>query len=830
MVSVESIQLGSIPCLIYLGHDITERKRTEEALRLAKFSIDRAADAVYWIDPQAKIQNVNEAANLMLGYSKDELCTMTVHDLNPDFHADMWPGFWAETQRRRTMMFETSHKTKNGRLIPVEVSVNYLCYEGKEYHCAFVRDITERKRAEAALIHSRNLLQSVIQTSPIRVFWKDRESRYLGCNQIFAKDAGATTPEHVIGMVDDDLAWEEQAELYRANDRQVMESGLPKLDFEEPQTTPDGNRLWLRTSKVPLRDEMNQVIGVLGVYEDITRRKIAEEALQASDAFTRAVLDSLSAHVCVLDREGVILKTNDTWEEFARRYVDDAFTLGDVGDNYLDRCRHTIADDASTRQAILKGIEAVLTGDQPSFSAEYQTVMPEVPRWFLMRVTQLKESKGAVISQTDISERVLMAQLLEQHILLLAEKRDELEFLTGKLIDAQEEERKRIARDLHDDFNQRLAALSLELESMERTPIALPEPVAGQLAGIRGQIGQLSDDLHDLAHRLHPSLLEHVGLEVVLRDHVAEFTKRTGLPVRFCARQAPRTLSQEIATNLFRVMQESLQNVSKHAQATHVTVRLNGSSKGIGLSVRDNGKGFDLESKNACAGGLGLVSMQERARGLGGFLRIHSLPRAGTKVCAWIPHVQEGDMKLPRVLMADDHSLILAGLRKLVEVECDVVGTVEDGRALIEAAQKLRPDLILLDISMPLLNGLEAARQLRILAPESKLIFLTMHASPTYATEAFQAGASGYLLKRSAASELSLAIRSVLQGQHYLTPLLTKDVLDSVLNLSTGERGKPVSPALTARQREVLQLVAEGRGTKVDRHDSQGVGENSGVP
>lgn len=171
-------------------------------------------------------------------------------------------------------------------------------------------------------------------------------------------------------------------------------------------------------------------------------------------------------------------------------------------------------------------------------------------------------------------------------------------------------------------------------------------------------------------------------------------------------------------------------------------------------------------------------------------------------------------MKRPRVLMADDHSLVLAGLRKLVEADCDVVGTVEDGRALVEAAQQLRPDLILLDISMPLLNGLEAARQLRTLVPDCKLIVLTMHASPTYATEAFQAGASGYLLKRSAASELGLAIASVLQGQHYLTPLLTKEVLDSVLKPSTGERGKPVSGALTARQREVLQLVAEGHGTK----------------
>lgn len=171
-------------------------------------------------------------------------------------------------------------------------------------------------------------------------------------------------------------------------------------------------------------------------------------------------------------------------------------------------------------------------------------------------------------------------------------------------------------------------------------------------------------------------------------------------------------------------------------------------------------------------------------------------------------------MKKPRVIMADDHSLILAGLRKLVEAECEVVGTAEDGRTLVEAAKKLRPDLILLDISMPLLNGLEAARQLAKLVPESKLIFLTMHASPTYATEAFQAGASGYLLKRSATSELSQAIQSVLKGQHYLTPLITKDVLDSVFTPSTGERVKPTSTALTPRQREVLQLVAEGRGTK----------------
>ncbi len=639
MVSVQPIQVGSTRCLIYLGHDITERKRAEEALRLAKFSIDRAADAVYWIDPQARILNVNEAASLMLGYSKDELCAMTVPDLNPNFQADMWPGFWAETKRCGTMVFETSHRAKDGRLIPVEVSVNYLAYEGKEYHCAFARDITERRRVEGELRKSEAQLRAILDNSPGMVFLKDTEGRYLDVNRQFER-AFHLTREQVVGKTDEAIFLPEQAALFRANDLKALQAGVP-LEFEEVAMHDEGPHTSI-VSKFPLYGGDGKPYALCGITTDITWRKIAEEALRASDVFTRAVLDSLSSHICVLDKDGVILKTNDAWREFARRYGDDAFTFGDIGDKYLDRCGHINDGDRSTRHTILKGIEAVLRGDQPSFSAEYQTLLPEVPHWFLMRVTPLKESHSVVISHTDISERVRMAGLLEQHIFLLREKREELEFLAGKLIQAQEEERKRIARDLHDDFNQRLAALVVELESIERAPIASPKSVARLLAAIRSQIVQLSDDLHDLAYRLHPSLLEHVGLEIALRDHAAEFTKRTGLPVTFDVRKVPGMLSKEIATNLFRVMQESLQNVSKHAEATTVTVRLSGSSKGVGLSVRDNGKGFDIESKNARVKGLGLVSMEERARGLGGFIRIHSLPKAGTKVCAWIPSFREG--------------------------------------------------------------------------------------------------------------------------------------------------------------------------------------------
>jgi DNA-binding NarL/FixJ family response regulator len=164
----------------------------------------------------------------------------------------------------------------------------------------------------------------------------------------------------------------------------------------------------------------------------------------------------------------------------------------------------------------------------------------------------------------------------------------------------------------------------------------------------------------------------------------------------------------------------------------------------------------------------------------------------------------------PRVLLADDHMLVIEGLRRILEGECEVVGAVEDGRSLLKAAEKLKPDIVLLDISIPLLNGVEAARRLRKTVPAAKLIFVTMHADATYVTGAFRAGASGYVLKRCASMELVSAIREVLKGHTYITPLVRRDISGAALGSPVGE----VSGDLTERQREVVQLVAEGHSVK----------------
>ena len=170
----------------------------------------------------------------------------------------------------------------HGNSIPNQEADGSVVWHG------FITDITERKADETALAESRNLLMSIINSVPVRVFWKDCQLRYLGCNLSFAKDAGMADPTELIGKDDYQMAWAEQAALYRADDQEVITSGIAKLAYDEPQTTPTGQSIWLRTSKVPLRNQDHEICGLLGVYDDITHRKQAEQSLLESKQLAEA--------------------------------------------------------------------------------------------------------------------------------------------------------------------------------------------------------------------------------------------------------------------------------------------------------------------------------------------------------------------------------------------------------------------------------------------------------------------------------------------------------------------------------------------------------------
>ncbi|QPD02444.1 MAG: hypothetical protein Nkreftii_000218 [Candidatus Nitrospira kreftii] len=305
MVSVDSIQFEATPCLIYLAHDITERKRAEETLRLAKFSVERAADAVYWVDSQAKIMDVNEAACRMLNYSKDELCAMTVHDLNPDFQADMWPGFWLETQRRGTMVIETAHRAKDGRLIPIEVSVNFLVHEGKEYHCAFVRDITERKRAEEKVHQLADRLKLATSAAQIGVWdwnilndeliWDDRMFALYGVNK---ENFGGAYDAWLSGVHPDDRARCDEAI------QQAIRKERP-YDIEFRICWPNGTVRVIKAVGQVICDTDGTALRMTGVNYDITERKRAEEELRRSEAFITSVVENLPNMIFVKDAKNL---------------------------------------------------------------------------------------------------------------------------------------------------------------------------------------------------------------------------------------------------------------------------------------------------------------------------------------------------------------------------------------------------------------------------------------------------------------------------------------------------------------------------------------------
>lgn len=279
LLSSELIELNGKQCSVTVGDDVTDSKRMERALRLTQFSVDQAVEAILWVDPTARIFNVNDTACRMLGYSRQDLTTMTVHDIDPNFPVERWAEHWNHLKERGALAFEATYWSRSGAVLETEVTFNYLQYDGKEYGCAILRDIGERKRAEAELHRSHAFLRQVIDTDPDLIFAKDREGRFTVANKAVA-DWYGTTVEDLIGKSDADFHTNaDEVEFFRQNDLEVIHSGKDRFIPEEKITDAAGRTRWLQTVKRPIFDDQGRVHMVLGAATDITERKRMEEIL-----------------------------------------------------------------------------------------------------------------------------------------------------------------------------------------------------------------------------------------------------------------------------------------------------------------------------------------------------------------------------------------------------------------------------------------------------------------------------------------------------------------------------------------------------------------------
>lgn len=360
----------------------------------------------------------------------------------------------------------------------------------------------------------------------------------------------------------------------------------------------------------------------------------AEKALERSEAFRKTVLDSLVEHIAVLDASGSIVSVNHAWLEFAGKNGASASESYWLGINYLDACEKAVGHDFGTEAAAaVAGIRAVLSDERTSFSMEYACNSPTEQRWFVMHVSTLHDCQpGVVIAHENVTSRKIAELEVESARARLAE-------LTLKLIQAQEQERKVLARELHDELGQRFTSLNITLHHLRNHLISEEANRAWQMAS--DEVAAMIQRVRDISSTLRPPMLDYLGLEAAIRQLLNEHFVHSSVTCVFEYAGLPYKLPAQVEITAYRIIQEAITNIVRHAEASQVVVELNGGEQGneLEIIVRDNGQGFDLAALGVRASrtGIGLMGMRERVMLLGGQFSLVTQPDNGTRIDVLLP-------------------------------------------------------------------------------------------------------------------------------------------------------------------------------------------------
>jgi PAS domain S-box-containing protein len=622
-VSLRLLTIGTETFAISAVRDATERRRLEglkreEAVLREKndseerFRLAAQAGKMYAYEWDVATDVIVRSGDVpgVLG-STGETSIMR-QQLLAGVHPDDRPAFDASVSERTPENPET-HITY--RVLRHDGSIVWLEKTGRAYFDEYgrmvrmigmVADITERKRAEDAIREGEMRYRRIIETTNEGVWLLDTKLHTSYVNRQMAEMLGYE-PGEMVGRSVFDFYFPEDVE-YKKQVLSGRQQGR-REQLDERVRRKDGSELWVRMAATPVFKDNGDFDGALAMMSCITERKAAEEALRESEERFRLVANTAPVMIWMSGPDTKPTYFNQLWLDFTGVSETDLLNglTGIVHPEDYDQCHEIYCRGFDQRQPFRK--ECRLRRHDGQY------------RWMLdigvPRFHKDGSFAGYIGSCIDVTDHKLAE--------------DTLTNMSRKLVQAQEQERARIARELHDDINQRLAMLAVELERLQDNS----SDVRSGLQELRKQTTEISNDVQALSHDLHSSQLEYLGVVAGMKSWCKEFGERQGMQID-CRPDVRSTLPQEIGLCLFRVLQEALHNAVKHSGVKRIEVQLHEESGKIHLIIRDLGKGFDIETARQ-GRGLGLTSMQERVRLVNGMIEIQSKPMGGTTIHVRVP-------------------------------------------------------------------------------------------------------------------------------------------------------------------------------------------------
>ena len=789
------------------AYDITGQKLAELSLRESeerlRATLLSAADEIWIVDAQLRIVSISDSVMENLGVNSGKWTDVEAAlDQLEVLHPDGSPRSREDNILPRALRGEIIKNQEEmirnlatGQLHWREVSgAPVRNSEGTIIGAvAVARDITDRVRAEETLRESESLYRAIAENFPggaIYIF--DRDLRFRVADGEAMKTLGYRRE-----ALEGKTIWEAtDIETCR-----LLEQRYPRVLAGESlyfETLLKGRVFSL--SYVPIRNKLGHIFAGMVVSHDITEHKLAMESLRQRAEEVERLLEVVPVAVWIAnDPQSLKITGNRKANEFYEAQLNEnvsATTLPEVRRFFTPDGREIPAEELPMQKAIVT--------NQNVQDAEIHVQLPSGRRIAMFGNAvplhdQVGNVRGCIAAFLDITKRKqaeetlrYFNEILEQKVaegVVEAEQRAEaLRQLALELSSAEDLERQRIAMILHDDLQQYLAAIRFRLSSLIPDELTFPK-IAEQISDVRSLIDESIQKCRDLSHELSPPVLNQNGLIPALEWLSRDMKKKYGLQVKLQAEPDAEPASQRLATVLFRSIRELLFNIVKHANTDSAVVQVNSKDGLIRIQVGDPGRGFDLDktrNQEDSKAGIGLFNVEERIRFLGGTLHVKSTPGEGTRIDIIVPYrparskksvelmsdiaekntVEYGQAAqehqgVIRILLADDHAVMREGLSRIMQNHSDlmVVAQAENGLEAVQMADQTAPDVILMDITMPEMDGIAATKEILKKHPWVHIIGLSMHDDPTIEEKMRHAGACDYIYKASPSDILVQTIR-----------------------------------------------------------------------